>query len=135
VFQTARKDNTRLEALLCESKDRNLWKDIFGETAYMVRMALTSRSGKHKTLARKRDKYVEMVQTHGAVQLSLGQATIEDLVNFQRKFILCRTDKNWEDVPLHQKSIQIIMMYEKLNREKVRTSALENENGALTGYF
>jgi hypothetical protein len=49
-------DNTRLEALLCESKDRNLWKDIFGETAYMVRMALTSRSGKHKTLARKREK-------------------------------------------------------------------------------
>ncbi len=35
-----------------------------------------------------KDRYIEMVQSHGAMQLSMGAATIPGIVTAKRKFTL-----------------------------------------------
>ena len=135
VFQIAREDSPRLVALLDEAKVKNLWGDIFGEAAFTVQMIPTKQSGEDPSLAGKRAPYVEMVQTHGSVQLSMGAASINGLINFTKKFVLCRTNEDGSPATAIKKSVQNIMRYKTLNGDKVWLSAIPKACGGVTGYF
>ena len=70
-FQVLREDEKHLEALLNEAKDRELWSYMFGEAAFTIKMIPPPAQGKEEKLAVARQNYVQCVQTHGSIQLSM----------------------------------------------------------------
>ena len=68
VFHVHRPDEQRLANLLESAKYRNLWYEHWGGVAFTV-----ERPG-FNTPAGVKDRYIEMVQSHGAMQLSMGAA-------------------------------------------------------------
>jgi len=70
VFHVHRPDEQRLANLLESAKYRNLWYKHWGGVAFTVEQP------GFNTPAGVKDRYIEMVQSHGAMQLSMGAATI-----------------------------------------------------------
>ena len=70
--------------------------------------------GKQEKRAAARQNYVQCVQTHGSVQLSMGSTIISGLINADKHFSLCRIDGNGNDIPAIKKSVGDVLCYEKL---------------------
>ncbi len=82
VLHVHRPDYKRLKALLTYTKDEGAWDNVWGNTTYTIKM-----------LAKKdpigvKNKYVQMVQSHGSVQLSMGAATIKGMLDVDTVFEL-----------------------------------------------
>jgi hypothetical protein len=89
IFHVHSPEEQRLAILLNCTKYLNLWHEPWGGVAFMVeQLGFTTPAGV-------KDRYIEIVQSHGAMQLSMGAATILGIVTATRKFTLCLTpDKN-----------------------------------------
>jgi hypothetical protein len=73
-------------------------------------LAFTVEQPDFTTLARVKDIYIKMVQSHGAMQLSMGAATILGIVTATKKFMLCLTpDKNGQPRAPTKKSLMDIL--------------------------
>ena len=79
VFHVHRPDEQRLATLLDRAKYRNLWHRHWGGVAFTVEQP------DFTTPAGVKDRYIEMVQSHGAMQLSMGAATIPGIVTATKK--------------------------------------------------
>ncbi len=84
-----------------------------------------------------KDRYIEMVQSHGAMQLSMGAATIPGIVTATRKFTICLTpDKNGKPRAPTEKTLMEILRLIEIDGKKVWLCInLEKSNGIYTGYF
>jgi hypothetical protein len=83
VFHVHHPDKKRLEMLLDRDKYLNQWYEHWGGVAFTVEQPdFTTPEGVVK------DRYVEMMQSHGTMQLSIGAATIPGIVMATRKFTL-----------------------------------------------
>jgi hypothetical protein len=71
-----------MKALLAYAKDANIWHKIWGNSTFTIETPDEKKSIKVKT------KYIQMVQTHGSVQLSLGAAKIEGMIDANTVFKL-----------------------------------------------
>jgi hypothetical protein len=117
VFQIASDDIPRPMALLEEAIVKHIWDDVFGEAVFTVQIIPTKQTGEDVSLAGKRETYIEMVQ--------LYLAKINGLVNFTKKFLLCRTNKvGTPDIAI-RKSAQSIVRYRTLNRDTILLSATQ----------
>jgi len=85
VFHVHRPEEQHLATLLDHTKHLNLWHEHWGGVAFTVQQP------DFTTPAGVKDRYIEMVQSHGAMQLSMGAATIPRIVTATRKFMLCLT--------------------------------------------
>ena len=90
IFQVAQQDATRIFSLLATEKENDLWKDVFGRAASTVQMIPSKEKDEDAELTTKRERYVQMVQDAGAVQLSMGSANISGLIQFNKKYNLRR---------------------------------------------
>ncbi len=82
MFHVHRPEEQRLAILLDQAKHLNLWHDHWGGVAFTVQQPnFTTPMGV-------KDRYIEMVQSHGAMQLSMGAATIPGIVTATRKFTI-----------------------------------------------
>ncbi len=63
-------------------KQRKLWLHHWSNTAFMVEIPETNSQQGKKT------RYIQMVQTHRSVQLSLGAETISGVIDADLKFLL-----------------------------------------------
>jgi hypothetical protein len=64
------------------AKQRKLWANHWGNTAFTVKIPeLDSQQGE-------KVRYIQMVQTHASVQLSLGAAPIYGVIDTETKFSL-----------------------------------------------
>ena len=62
-------------------KQRKLWLPHWGNTAFTVKIPENNSQQCFKTC------YIQMVQTHGSVQLSLGMVSINGVINADLKFL------------------------------------------------
>ena len=113
VFYVHRPDEQRLANLLETDKYRNLWYEHWGGVAFTVEQP------DFTTPAGVKDRYIEMAQSHGAMQLIMGAATIPGIVTATRKFVLCLTpDKNgqpWE--PTEKSLMDILRMMQTADKK------------------
>ena len=64
------------------AKQRKLWANHWGNTAFTVEIP------ENDCQRGKKIRYIQMVQTHGLVQLSLGAASINRVIDADSKFLL-----------------------------------------------
>jgi hypothetical protein len=82
VFHMHHPNKQRLKTLLDRAKYPNRWHKHWGGVVYMVEQP------DFTTLAGVKDRYIGMMQSHGAMQLSMGVAIIPSIVMATRKFML-----------------------------------------------
>ena len=130
VFHVYWPDEQRLAILLDWAKYRNLWHTHWGGVAFTVEQPDFS------TPAGVKDRYIEMVQSHGAMQLSMGAAIIPGIVTATRKFTLRLTpDKTGQPRESTEKSLMDILRMMEIAGKKVWLCVVRESNGIHTGYF
>jgi hypothetical protein len=77
-----RPDYKRMKYLLAYAKDKNIWHKIWGNSTYTIQ------TPEEKDPIRVKNKYIQMVQTHRPVQLSMGATTIEGMLDVDTMFQL-----------------------------------------------
>ncbi len=82
VFHIHQPDYERMKKLLAHAKERDIWQKHWGNAAFTIEIPDERSSQGVKT------KYIQMVQTHGSVQLSMGAAMLEGLINVDALFKL-----------------------------------------------
>ena len=90
-------------SLLAMAKEKNLWRNVFGKAAFTVQMIPTKEKDEDAGLATKRESYIDMVQKSGSVQLSMGSANINGLVQFNKKYTLRRENEDGTPAPTIRK--------------------------------
>ncbi len=77
-----------------------------------------------------------MVQTHGSIQLSMGTALLEGLINADTTFTLCLLpDADGKARPPTTTSVREIFSLMEINDKKVWICVSTGLNGMSTGYF
>jgi hypothetical protein len=77
-----RLDYERMKYLLAYAKDKNIWHKIWGNATYTIE------TPEEKDPIGVKNKYIQMVQANGSVQLSMGAATIEGMLDMDTVFEL-----------------------------------------------
>ena len=90
----------------------------------MLQMIPTKVTAKDAILATKTASYIDMIQKHGSVQLSMGSANINGLINFSKKFVLYRTKNNGTQASTVRKLVQIVLRYDTLDGENMWLAAI-----------
>jgi hypothetical protein len=130
VFHVHHPEEQLLATLLDSAKYRNLWHEHWGGVAFTVEQP------DFTTPAGVKDRYIEMVQSHGAMQLSMGVATIPGIVTVTRKFMLCLTpDKNRQPRVPTKKSLMDIFQLMEIVDKKVWLCVNRESSEIHTGYF
>jgi hypothetical protein len=130
VLQVYQPDYDRLSNLCHMAKQRKLWANHWGNTAFTVEiLELDSQQGK-------KVRYIQMVQTHGSVQLSLGAASINGVIDADSKFSL-RLTPGADGSPraATQTSLREVFCMMEVNSRKVWICLAKGSNGNYTGYF
>jgi hypothetical protein len=83
VLQVYQPNCDRISNLCHMAKQRKLWANHWGNTAFTVEIPENDSQQQGKKV-----RYIQMVQTHGSVQLSLGVASINGVINVDSKFSL-----------------------------------------------
>ncbi len=107
-----------------------LWLRHWGNTAFTVKIPETNSQQGEKA------QYIQMVQTHGLVQLSLGAATISGVIDVDSKFLL-RLTPDLDGTPREptQTSLKEFVSMMKVNGRKVWICLARGTSGKYTGYF
>jgi hypothetical protein len=82
VFHIYQPDYERMKKLLAYAKEMNIWQKHWGNAAFTIKLPNEESSQGVNT------KYIQMVQMHGSVQLSMGEALIEGMINIDTSFTL-----------------------------------------------
>jgi len=82
VLQVYQPDYDRISKLCHMAKQRTLWANHWGNTDFTVEIP------ENNSQQGKKVRYIQMVQTHGLVQLSLGAASINGVIDADSKFSL-----------------------------------------------
>jgi hypothetical protein len=130
VLQVYRPDYDRISNLCHMAKQRKLWANHWGNTAFTVEIPEPdSQQGKKVC-------YIQMVQTHGSVQLSLGAASINGVIDMDSKFSLQLTPgADGSPRAATQTSLREVFRMMEVNSRKVWICLAKGSNGNYTGYF
>ncbi len=82
VLQVYQPDYDQISKLCHMAKQRKLWVNHWGNTAFTVKILENNSQQGKKVL------HIQMVQTHGSVQLSLGVESINGVINTDTNFTL-----------------------------------------------
>ena len=87
------------------AEEKNMLKDVFGKAAFTVQTISTKQKDEDAGLATKRVSYIDMIQRHCSVQLSIGSANIDGLIHFSKKFTLHRKNEDGTKTPTIKKLV------------------------------
>ena len=95
IFHVHKPDYAPTATLLKFAKERKVWHKHWGNTAFTVEIPNKRSSQAEKT------RYIQMVQTHGSVQLSMGVALLEGLIDADTTFLCacCRMQRARQEMP------------------------------------
>jgi hypothetical protein len=123
-------DYFRMKALLSHAKEEEIWHKHWGNAAFTVETPDEKDNQGVKT------KYIQMVQTHGSVNLSMGAAQIKGMIDINTTFTLCLTPdsdgKPWKPTT---KSVRDMFNLMQIKEKKVWICLVTGLNGMSTGYF
>jgi hypothetical protein len=107
-----------------------MWHKHWGNAAF------TAEIPEMKSQQGEKTRYIQMVQTHGLVLLSLGAASINKVIKADLKFLLQLTPdadgKPWDPM---QTSIKVVFSMMEVNSRKVLIFFTRGSNGSFTEYF
>jgi hypothetical protein len=123
-------DYARMKTLLAYAKDWKVWYKHWGNAAFTVEIPNEKSPQAEKT------RYIQMVQIHGSVQLSMGAALLEGLIDADTTFTLCLLpDAEGKARPPTSTSVQGIFNLIEINDKKVWICVSTGLNGTATRYF
>ena len=132
LFHVSRKHANRLESLLKKAKEKKVWRKHWGNTAFTVMVPGFSASAEDKT------KYHQMINAHGAIQLSLGHAELPGIVDLETKYSLDRLPDK-DNIPTNPSilSVRDILTLMTIGEDSkgVWTSLVVSGQGIVHGYF
>jgi hypothetical protein len=109
-------------------KQRKLWANHWGNTAFTVEIP------ENNSQQGKKVHYIQMVQTHGSVQLSLRAASINGVIDTDSKFSLCLTPgADGSPRVATQKSLREVFHMMEVSSRKVWICLAKGSNGKYTG--
>jgi hypothetical protein len=120
----------QMKTLLAYAKEKNVWHKHWGNTAFTIKLPEERSSQEAKT------KYIQMVQIHSSVQLSMGAASIEGMIDIDTNFdlrLLPGVDRKQR--PPTKTSVKEIFSMMEHNGKKVWICLSTGMNGMSTGYF
>ncbi len=82
MLHVCQPDYERMKKLLAYAKEMDIWHKHWGNAAFTIKLPNEKRPQGMKT------KYIQMVQMHGSVQLSIGAALIEGMIDINTSFTL-----------------------------------------------
>ncbi len=130
VFQVHQPDYERIRKLCQIAKQRKLWLHHWGNTAFTVPILENDSQQGEKT------HYIQMVQTHGSVQLSLGTVSINRVVNAVLHFTLQLTpDVDGNPRAPTTTSLREIFRMMEVGGRKVWICMARGSKGNYIGYF
>ena len=110
AIQVRTSDLERLQKLLEVAKAVDLWRESFGKCAFTVNIP------DFDTDLPVRDRYIQMVQVHGSVQLSLGVAGIPGVTQLDKPFtIKFDPDEDGNRKPSTRKALCQVLLQMKYN--------------------
>ena len=112
ILQVYQPDYDRISNLCRMAKQRKLWSNHWGNTAYTVEIPENNSQQGEKT------RYIQMVQTHGSVQLSLRAASINGVIDMDSKFSLRLTPDRWNPKRTHPDLIKGGLPHDGGERQK-----------------
>jgi hypothetical protein len=83
VLHVHQPDYKRMKTLLAHAKEMDILHKHWGNTSFTIKLPV------EKSPQGVKMKYIQMVQIHGSVQLSMGAASIEGMININTSFTLC----------------------------------------------
>ena len=130
VLHVHEQDYTRMKTLLAFAKAWKVWHKHWGDTAFTVEIPYEKSPQAEKT------RYIQMVQTHGAIQLSMGAAMLEGLIDVDTEFSLrLLPDADGKARDPTTTSIREIFSLMEIKGHKVWICMSTGLNGRTTGYF
>jgi len=130
VLHVHEPDYVRMQTLLSFAKEWKVWHKHWGNTAFTVEIPNERSSQAEKT------RYIQMVQTHGSVQLSMGAAMLEGLIDVDTSFSLrLLPDAEGNAREATTTSIREIFNLMEIQGHKVWICVSTGLNGMTTGYF
>jgi hypothetical protein len=123
-------DYGRLKSLLAYAKNNNVWDKVWGNTAYTIETPA------EKDPIGVKNKCIHTVQTHQSVQLSIGAAMIEGMLDVDTVFKLqLLPDADRQPRQPTKTTVKEIFSMMMINKHKVWTCLSTGTNGMTTGYF
>jgi hypothetical protein len=130
VLQVYRPNYNRISKLCHMAKQRKLWANHWENTAFTVEIP------ENDSQQGKKVRYIQMVQTHGSVQLSLGAASINVVIDADSKFSLQLTPgADGSPREATQTSLREVFRMMEVNSRKVWICLAKGSNRNYTGYF
>ncbi len=116
---------------LCQIvKQCKIWHKHWGNAAFTVEIPESKSQQGEKT------RYVQMVQTHSSVQLSLGATSINGVIDTDLKFSLQFTpDADRKPRERTQTLVKDVFSMTEVNGRKVWICLARGSNGSYTRYF
>ena len=130
VFHIHQPNYKRMKRLLAYAKEMDIWHKHWGNAAFTIEI-LNERSAQGV-----KTKYIQMVQTHGLVQLSMGAALIDGMIDIDTPFTL-RLLPGVDGKPRPPTTTLVREMFSlmEINEKKVWICLSTGSNGMSTGYF
>ena len=123
-------DLERLQSLLAAAKDRDIWREIFGKTAFTVNVP------DFDTEPSERDRYVQMVQVHRSVQLSLGNAGMPGVTQLDKRFTLrFEPGDDGKRKPSTSKTLRQVLLQIEHNGKLLFQCVNRSTKGFVTVYY
>ena len=130
VLQVYQPDYDRISKLSHMEKQRKLWVNHWGNTAFTVEIP------ENNSQQGKKVHYIQMVQTHGSVLLSLGAASINVVINADTNFMLQLTPgADGSPREATQTSLREVFCMMEVKSRKVWICLAKGSSGKYTGYF
>jgi hypothetical protein len=130
VLHVYQPDYERMKKLLPYAKELDIWHKHLGHAAFTIELPDEKSPQGVKT------KYIQMVQTHGSVQLSMGAALNEGMIDINTSFML-RLLPGADGKPrtLTTTLVREVFSLMEINEKKVWICLSMGSNGMSTGYF
>jgi hypothetical protein len=130
ILQVHQLDYEHLKNLWQIAKQCKMWHKDWGNAAFIVEIPESnSQQGERTT-------YIQMVQTHGSVQLSPRAASINEVINVDSKFLLqLMPDIDGRPKDTTQTLVRDVFSMMEVNGRKVWICLARGSNGSYTGYF
>ncbi len=130
TFHVHEPDYARRTTLLAFAKEWKVWHKHWGNTAFTVDIP------NERGLQAEKTRYIQMVQTHGSVQLSMGVALLKGLIDADTTFSLCLLpDAEGKAREATVTLVREIFSLMEITGNKVWICLSTDLNGRTVGYF
>ncbi len=116
--------------MLAHAKELDTWHKHWGNAAFTIKIP------DERSPQGVKNEYIQMIQTHGLVQLSMGAASIDGMIDIDTSFTLwLLPGVDGKPRPPTTTSVREVFSLMEINEKKVWIYLLTGTNGMSTGYF